>query len=127
MAKGQSSWLQVRRSVAGVLGVFLIVAGHTSAQAAKRRVGISINGPHANSVHEVIADTLRHHGLETTSVDLAGDSESAIAQGAKEGKLAAVLTGEVREGGKRFKLRVYGARGDLIGEGAWAVAGGAKL
>ena len=57
---------------------------------------------------------------------MAGDSESAIAQAAKEGKLAAVIVGEVRDGGKRFKLRVYGAGGDLIGEGSWAEAGGVK-
>jgi hypothetical protein len=34
--------------------------------------------------------------------------------------------GEVRDGGKRLKLRVYGATGDLIGEGSWAEAGGIK-
>jgi hypothetical protein len=89
-------------------------------------VGISLDGPHANSVHEVIAATLEHHGFETTSVDLDDESESAIAQGAKEGKLAAVLTGEVREGGKRLKLRVYGAGGDLIAESSWAEAGGVE-
>ncbi|HVR01591.1 MAG TPA: hypothetical protein VMT47_05640 [Polyangia bacterium] len=89
-------------------------------------MGISFDGAHANSVHEVIAATLEHHGFETISVDLADDSEGAIARGAKEGKLVAVLTGEVREGGKRFKLRVYGASGDLIGESSWADKGGVE-
>ena len=126
MATALSSWLWGRRAVVGALVVLVVVAGHTSAQAAKRRVGISLNGPHANVVHDAIAATLEQHGFETTSVDLAGESEGAIAQGAKEGKLAAVLTGEVREGGKHLKLRVYGASGDLIGEGSWAEAGGVQ-
>src|SRR5207249_3784204 len=84
------------------------------------------NGPHASAVHDAIAGALKHHGFETASTDLSGDSEGAIAAAAKEGKLASVIVGEVRDGGKRFKLRVYGANGDLIGEGSWSEAGGVK-
>ena len=104
----------------------LVVAGSGSAQAAKRRVGVSLNGPHASAVHDAIAGALKHHGFETTSTDLAGESQDAIAQAARQGKLAAVIVGEVRDGGKRFKLRVFGSGGDLIGESSWAEAGGIK-
>jgi hypothetical protein len=116
-----------RSVVAGVAAaLFLVVAGGSSAQAAKRRVGVSLAGPHASAIHEVVAGVLRHHGFEVTSVDLAGDSDQAIAAAAKQGKLAAVVVGEVRDGGKRLKLRVHGSGGDLIGEGSWAEAGGIK-
>jgi len=127
MAKRLSSGRDGWHVVAGLLWLVIGVgAGHTPAQAAKRRVGISLNGPRGNDVHEAISSVLAHHGFETTSADLAGDSEGAIAQAAREGKLAAVVVGEVREGGKRFKVRVYGSGGDLIGESSWAEAGGIK-
>jgi hypothetical protein len=89
-------------------------------------VGISLAGPHASAVHDVVAGVLKHHGFEATSVDLSGDSEQAVAEAASRGRLAAVLVGEVRDGGKRLKLRVHGASGDLIGEGSWSEAGGIK-
>jgi hypothetical protein len=89
-------------------------------------VGISLNGPHASAVHDVVAGVLKHHGFETTSADLASDSPDAVAAAAKQGKLAAVVVGEVRDGGKRLKLRVYGSNGDLVGEGSWAEAGGLR-
>jgi hypothetical protein len=127
MTKGLSSWRAGRSALAAVVVAFLIVvAAGRSAQAGKRRVGVSLNGPHASTVHEAIAAALKHHGFETTSTDLAGDSDSAIAAAAKDGKLAAIIVGEVRDGGKRLKLRVYGSGGDLIGEGSWAEAGGIK-
>jgi hypothetical protein len=128
---GRASRRSVRRSVAGIKVAFLsvvvlVVLGAGSAQAAKRRVGISLNGPHASAVHEVVAGVLRHHGFEATSTDLSGDSDQAIAEAARQGKLAAVIVGEVRDGGKRLKLRVHGSSGDLIGEGSWSEAAGIK-
>jgi hypothetical protein len=109
-----------------VVALFLVVAGGGSAQAAKRRVGIRLNGPHASAVHEVVAGVLKHHGFEATSADLTGETEEAVAQEARQGKLAAIIVGEVRDGGKRLKLRVYGSGGDLVGEGSWSEAGGIK-
>jgi hypothetical protein len=128
MTKGFSSWRVGRLAAAGILAVlfFLLCVGEAPAQAAKRRVGVTLNGPHASAVHDGVAVALKHHGFETTSTDLAGDSQDAIASAAKQGKLAAVIVGEVRDGGKRLKLRVYGAAGDLIGEGSWSEAAGIK-
>jgi hypothetical protein len=133
MTRGLPSWRAGRSAAAGFLStlstlvaVGLIVAGAGPAQAAKRRVGISLAGPHASAIHDVVADVLKHHGFEATSTDLAGDSPDAISAAAKQGKLAAVVVGEVRDGGKRLKLRVYGSGGDLVGEGSWAEAGGIK-
>jgi hypothetical protein len=127
MARGPSSWRAGSSAAAGIAVAFLlVVAGAGSAQAAKRKVGVSLNGPHASGVRDAIAATLKHHGFETASTDLAGDSAEAVSRAAKEGKLAAIIVGEVRDGGKRLKLRVYGSGGDLIGEGSWAEAGGIK-
>jgi hypothetical protein len=121
------SWWRVGRSAAAVfLVAFIVVAWGGSAQAAKRRVGVSVAGPHASGVHDAVAGALKHHGFEATSADVSGESADAIAKAAKDGKLAAVIVGEVRDGGKRFKLRVYGSGGDLIGEGSWAEAGGVR-
>lgn len=120
MAKGLSS-------LAGIVACLIIVAGAPAAQAAKRRVGVSLTGASAGTIHEAIATALRHHGFETVSADLgSGDSDDAIASAAKQSHLAAVVVGEVRDGGKRLKLRVYGAGGDLIGEGSWSEGGGAR-
>jgi hypothetical protein len=91
-----------------------------------RRVGVDVTGSPAGPIRSAVADVLKHHGFEVTSVDLSGDSEDAIASAAKKGKLAAVVVGEVRDAGKRAKLRVYGAGGDLIGEGSWTEHGGPK-
>jgi hypothetical protein len=117
MTRRLSSWL---------VGLVLLVAWVGSAQAAKRRVGVTVAGPHATQVHEAIAGVLRHHGFEVTSTDLSGDSDQAVAQAARQDRLAAVVVGEVRDGGKRLKLRVHGSGGDLIGEGSWSEAGGIK-
>ena len=105
---------------------FLVVVCAGSAQAAKRRVGISVSGPHASAVHGVVAAVLKHHGFETTSTDLGSENQDAVAAAAKQGKLAAIVVGEVKDGGKRLKLRVYGSGGDLVGESSWAEAGGIK-
>jgi hypothetical protein len=127
MTKGLPWGRAGRSAAAGILVAFLmVVAGAGSAQAVKKRVGISLNGPHASAVHEAIAGVLKHHGFETTSTDLSGESQEAVAQAARQGKLAAIIVGEVKDGGKRFKLRVYGSGGDLVGEGSWAEAGGIK-
>ncbi len=127
MANGLPSWRVARAATAGIVVAFLlVVAEGGTAQAAKRKVGVSLNGPHASSVHEAIAGALKRHHFETISTDLSGDSQDAIAQAAKQGKLAAVMIGEVRDGGKRLKLRVYGSGGDLIGESSWAEAAGIK-
>jgi hypothetical protein len=128
MTKGFSSWRVGPLAAAGTLAVlfFVLGVGEGPAQAAKRRVGVALNGPHASTMHDAIAVALKHHGFETTSADVAGDTPDAIAAAAKPGKLAAVIVGEVRDGGKRLKLRVYGSAGDLIGEGSWAEAGGIK-
>jgi hypothetical protein len=113
-------------SAAAVFSFCLVVAAAGSAQAAKRRVGISVAGPHASAVHDAVASVLKHHGFETTSTDLGGESQDAVAAAAKQGKLAAIVVGEVKDGGKRLKLRVYGSGGDLVGESSWAEAGGIK-
>jgi hypothetical protein len=111
---------------AALVAFFLVVAGASSAQAAKRRVGISVSGPHASAIHEVVASVLKHHGFETTSTDLGSESGDVVAAAAKQGKLAAIVVGEVKDGGKRLKLRVYGSGGDLVGESSWAEAGGIR-
>ena len=108
------------------LAILLVVAGAGSAQAAKRRVGVSVSGPHASAVHAVVAAVLKHHGFEATSTDLASENQDAVAAAAKQGKLAAIVVGEVKDGGKRLKLRVYGSGGDLVGESSWAEAAGIK-
>jgi hypothetical protein len=116
----------VRLIAAGVVvGLLLIVAGAPAAQAAKRRVGVSVSGTSAEKLHEAISVVLRHHGFESVHVAPGGDSDDAIAAAAKSGHLAAVVVGEVHDGGKRFKLRVHGASGELIGEASWAERGGA--
>jgi hypothetical protein len=109
-----------------VLAGLLFAALSPSAQAAKRRVGVSINGMPAGPVREAVSDVLKHKGYEVVAPDLSSDSDDAIAQAARQSKLVAVVVGEVREGGKRLKLRVYGANGDLISEGAWSEHGGPK-
>jgi hypothetical protein len=126
MTKGLSSGRLARLAVAGAVASLLIVAGTPAAQAAKRRVGVTLTGASAGTIHEAIAVALRHHGFEAVETDLGGDSDDAIAAAARQSHLAAVMVGEVRDGGKRLKLRVYGAAGDLIGEGSWAEGGGAK-
>jgi hypothetical protein len=97
-----------------------------AAHAAKKRVGVSINGMPAGPVREAVGDVLKKHGFEAVAPDLSSDSDDAIASAARQSRLVAVVVGEVREGGKRLKLRVYGASGDLIGEGSWSEAGGPK-
>jgi hypothetical protein len=97
-----------------------------AAHAAKKRVGVSINGMPAGPVRAAVGDVLKKHGFESVSPDLSSDSDDAIASAARQSRLVAVVVGEVREGGKRLKLRVYGASGDLIGEGSWSEAGGPK-
>lgn len=113
--------------------VFLVVIGALglgvpapAQAAAKRRVGVSLSGSPAAPVREAISDALKKHQFEVTGADLSGDSEDAIAGAAKADKLSAVIVGEIKDGGKRLKLRVYGAGGDLIGEGSWNEKGGAK-
>jgi hypothetical protein len=108
-------------------GLLLIGLSPGGAHAAgKNRVGVDVNGSPSGPIRAAVSDVLKHHGYEVASADVSGDSEDAIARVAKQGKLTAVIVGEVRDGGKRAKLRVYGAGGDLIGEGSWAEHGGAK-
>lgn len=109
-----------------VIGAVVLGASAPSLAAAKRRVGVSLSGSPAAPMREAISDALKKHQFEVTGADLSGDSEDAIAGAAKADKLSAVIVGEVKDGGKRLKLRVYGAAGDLIGEGSWAEKGGAK-
>jgi hypothetical protein len=111
----------------GLVGLGLLGLAPGVAQAAgKRRVGVDVNGSPAGPIRAAISDVLKHHGYEVASADLSGDSQDAVASAAKKGKLTAVIVGEVRDGGKRAKLRVYAAGGDLIGEGSWTEHGGAK-
>ena len=108
------------------VGVALLVfAGAPAAQAARRRVGVSVSGTSAEKLHEAISVVLRHHGFESVHAELGGDSDDAIAAAAKSGHLAAVVVGEVHDGGKRPWPRVHGASGELIGEASWAERGGA--
>jgi hypothetical protein len=121
------SWrVRPRAASLVVAGFMLALVSPTVAQAAKRKVGVSVNGMPAGPVRGAISDVLKHHGFEATSPDLSSDADDAIAAAAKQSKLSAVVVGEVREGGKRLKLRVYGATGDLISEGSWHEAGGPK-
>ena len=127
MTKGLSSGRAGRLIFTGIAVIFFIVAGAPAAQAAKRHVGVSLTGASAGTIHEAISTVLRHHGFEAVQADLgSGDSDDTIAAAAKQSHLAAVIVGEVRDGGKRLKLRVYGAAGNLIGEGSWAEGGGAR-
>jgi hypothetical protein len=121
-----SSWRVGPRAAAVVLAGLSLAILSTSAQAAKRRVGVSINGMPAGPVREAVSDVLKHKGYEVVAPDLSSDSDDAVAQAARQSKLVAVVIGEVREGGKRLKLRVYGSSGDLISEGSWHEAGGPK-
>ncbi len=126
MPNGFSSGRAGRLIASGVVAGLLVVVGTApAAQAAKRRVGVSVSGASADRIHEAISVVLRHHGFESVHVDLGGDSDDAIAAAAKSGHLAAVVVGEVHDGGKRLKLRVHGASGELIGEASWAERGGA--
>jgi len=116
----------VRQVVAGVVVVvLLLLAGAPAARAAKRRVGVTVSGTSAEKIHEAISVVLRHHGFESVHADLSGDSDDVAAAAAKAGHLAAVVFGEVRDGGKHLKLRVHGASGEVIGEASWAEHGGA--
>src|SRR5262245_32385994 len=130
MTKGLSSWRLARRAGAGLLALLtatlLLLAIPVAQAAAKRRVGVSLSGMPAGPIREAVSDVLKKHGFEPASPDLSGDSEDAIASAAKQGKLSAIIVGEVRDGGKRVKLRVYGSSGDLIGEGSWSEKGGPK-
>ncbi|HTA20789.1 MAG TPA: hypothetical protein VK989_15960 [Polyangia bacterium] len=103
----------------------LVFGAAPAAKAAKRRVGVSVSGTSAEKIHEAISVVLRHHGFESVHVDLGGDSDDAIAAAAKAAHLAAVVVGEVHDGGKRLKLRVHAASGELVGEASWAERGGA--
>jgi hypothetical protein len=109
-----------------LLAGFALAASAPSAWAAKKKVGVSVNGMPAGPVRQAISDVVKKHGFEVVSPDLSSDSDDAIASAARQARLAAVVVGEVREGGKRLKLRVYGATGDLIGEGSWSEKGGVK-
>lgn len=126
MTKSVTSWRVGPRAAALVLAGLSLVVFSTSALAAKKKVGVSVNGMPAGPVREAITDVVKHHGFEVVSPDLSSDSDDAIASAARQAKLAAVVVGEVRDGGKRLKLRVYGASGDLIGEGSWQEKGGVK-
>jgi hypothetical protein len=121
-----ASWRSGPRAAALVLAGLALVALMPAAQAAKKKVGVSINGMPAGPVREAISDVLKKHGCEAVAPDLSSDAEDAIASAARQQKLSAIVVGEVREGGKRLKLRVYGATGELIGEGTWSEKGGPK-
>jgi hypothetical protein len=126
MTNGFSSGRAIRAIAAGVVvGLLIVVAAAPAAQAAKRRVGVSVSGTSAEKLHEAVSVVLRHHGFESVHADLGGASDDAIAAAAKSGHLAAVVVGEVHDGGKRFKLHVHGASGELVGEASWAERGGA--
>ncbi|MDB4983029.1 MAG: hypothetical protein JWM82_3781 [Myxococcales bacterium] len=110
-----------------LVGLVLLGAAPGDALAAgKRRVGVDVSGSPAGPIRAAISKVLKHHAFGVASADVSGDSADAIASAAKKGKLAAVIVGEVRDGGKRAKLRVYAADGDLIGEGSWTDHHGAK-
>jgi hypothetical protein len=130
MTNGPSSWRRGVLARAGLLVLTVLTilswAAATAEAAAKRRVGVSLSGMPAGPIREAVSDVLKKHGFEAATPDLSGDSEDAISSAAKAGKLSAVIVGEVREGGKRVKLRVYSSSGDLIGEGSWAEKGGPK-
>ncbi|HVZ72991.1 MAG TPA: hypothetical protein VHJ20_11495 [Polyangia bacterium] len=119
MPKPSSSLLLI----AAVCAVF---SSSVASAAAKRRVGVDVSGPSAPPVRAAVMVVLKKHGFSPGSISLSGDSSDAIVTAARKDKLAAVIAGEVKDGGKRAKLRVYGSGGDLIGEGSWAERGGAK-
>jgi hypothetical protein len=80
---------------------------------------VAVSGPHAGVIRGAIDGALERHGFETTSVDLAGEGAGAVADVAKRDKLAAIVIGQVQAGGKKLKLRVYGASGDVLDEASW--------
>jgi hypothetical protein len=132
MARELSSWNWGRGAVLGfglrvLAAVFLVVVWASSAQAAKRRAGVAVSGPHAGAIRGAIDGALERHALETTSVDVASEGAGAIADAAKRDKLAALLVGQVQAGGKKLKLRVYGANGDVLDEASWSEANVKKL
>jgi hypothetical protein len=114
--------------IAGVLllAVALDVDASPAQAASKRKVGLSLTGSPSSHVHAAISVVLKHHGFEVIPTELGGGSDDAVASAAKQSHLAAVVVGEVRDAGKRLKLRVYGASGDLIGEGSWSEHKGPK-
>jgi hypothetical protein len=127
MTKASSSSRGRAAAVAVLVFAALVFDVHGGqAQAAKRRVGVTVNGSPSNHARAAIGKVLKRHGFEVVSPDLGGETGDAIAAAAKQGRLAAVVVGEVKEAGKRLKLRVYGASGDLIGESSWAEKAGPK-
>jgi hypothetical protein len=104
----------------------LVVASAGPALAAKRKVGVSLNGTPAGPVRQGIADSLKRHGFEPVVPDQSPDSEAEIAALARKLRLAAVIVGEVRDGGRKLKLRVYSSAGQPIGEGSWTERAGPK-
>jgi hypothetical protein len=127
MTKASSSSRGRAAAVAVLAFAALVFDVHGGvAQAAKRRVGVTVNGSPSNHARAAIGKVLKRHGFEVVSPDLGGETGDAIAAAAKQGRLAAVVVGEVKEAGKRLKLRVYGASGDLIGESSWAEKAGPK-
>jgi hypothetical protein len=113
-------------AVLALLISVLDVAGG-AAHAARRRVGVAVDGSPAGHVREAIAQVLERHGFEVVTPDLVAGADGAIAAAAKQGHLAALLVGEVEDAGKHLKLRVYDASGDVIGESTWAERGAKKL
>jgi hypothetical protein len=127
MTKASPVWIVARLAVAGATVAILVAILAPSALAAsKKKVGVSLNGMPAGPLREAISDVLKHHGFEAVTPELSGDSEDALAAAARRSRLGALIVGEVRDGGKRVKLRVYGTSGDLIGEGSWSEAAGPK-
>jgi hypothetical protein len=110
-----------------VFGALVLHVASGVAQAATRRVGVAVDGSPAGHVREAITRVLKHHGYDVAEPDLGAGSDDAIRGAAKQAHLEAVLVGEVRDGGKRLKLGIYGASGDLVGEASWAEAGPRKL
>jgi hypothetical protein len=88
---------------------------------------VAVSGPHAGAIRGAIDGALERHGFEATSVDVAGEGAGPIADAAKREKLAAILAGQVQGGGKKLKLRVYGANGDVLDEASFSAPNIKKL
>jgi hypothetical protein len=125
MMTGRSTGRAINFIAVGVVAGLLSVAVAPPALAAKPRVGVSLTGASAGPVREAVATTLRHHGYELVATDVGVGDDASIAAAAKGSHLPALIVGEVRDG-KRLKLQVYGAGGDVIGAASWTERGGAK-
>jgi hypothetical protein len=101
-----------------------------------KRVGVVVRGKGASPVEKSVAQALeRHHFAAVKGKPLAKAAhalhvglrdDTDLAAVARRLGLRAIVTGEIRDRGKRAELRAHGADGAVIGEGSWSAAGGPR-